>query len=102
MAAAYVVASGKAGGRRLVRRLRSAGATSERSAKPLEPANRMEERSLARALRCGTIRRTDAGLYWVDEAKLARIRARELRFLVIALLGLVLLFGVLFILGEFP
>lgn len=99
---AALLYAGKEGRQRLVRKLRGAGAISAWSAQPFEPGNRMERRALDRALRCGMIRRTDEGTYWVDEEKVARIRAREVRWVIISILLMMLLFGILYILGEFP
>jgi hypothetical protein len=94
--------AGAAGRQRLIRKLRSAGATSEGSAHPLEPENRIERKSLERALRCGTIRRTGDGNYWLDEEQLARSRTREMRYAGIALLFMLLTLGILYVLGEIP
>jgi hypothetical protein len=56
------------------------GATSEKSAVPLEHLNRMERRTLAALLRKGVIFEVAAGgRYWVDADKLrerARVRVR--------------------------
>jgi hypothetical protein len=101
--AGVVLASG--GGKhraRLVRRLRADGATSVSSARPLELKNPFDRRGLESALRCGVIKRADGDTYYVDEERAAEVRTRELRFLLIALLAMAMLFGILFILGEFP
>ena len=99
---ASLLAGGTKGRQRLVCRLRADGATSAGSACPFEPGNRLERRALERALRCGMIRRTDEGTYWVDEDAVARVRALEVRWLIIGLLMMLLMFGILYILGEFP
>ena len=87
---------------RMVKRLLDAGATSEWSARPLETKGPIEGRMLERSLRSGIVRQTDKGTFWVDEERLARCRAKQLRFALIAVLGVLLMFGILFILGEFP
>jgi hypothetical protein len=87
---------------RLVKRLLDAGATSEWSAKPFEPRNSVETRALERAIKAGMIRRTDGGTYWVDQERYAQCRTKQIRFAIIAAMGMLLLFAILFILGEFP
>jgi hypothetical protein len=94
--------SGNVPSTRLVKRLRDAGATSEWSARPLETKSPIEGRMLERSLRSGVVRQTDKGTFWVDEERLARCRTKQLRFALIAVLGVLLMFGILFILGEFP
>ena len=87
---------------RLVKRLLDDGATSEFSARPFEPRNRIETRALERAVRAGMIKRTDSGTYWVDQERYAQCRTKQIRFAIIAVMGMLLLFAILFILGEFP
>ena len=92
---------GAIGRRRVIRKLRKDGATSAGTARPFEPSNRLEERGLARALRCGMVRQTDKGGFWVDEEKVAACRTKEIRFVIIGLLAMLLLFAILYVLGEF-
>ena len=87
---------------RLVKRLLDAGATSEWSARPLETKGRIEARQLDRSLRLGVLKQTDKGLFFVDQERLARCRAKQLRAALIAVFGMFLLFAIVFILGEFP
>ena len=87
---------------RLVKRLLDAGATSEWSAKPFEPRNRVETRALERAVKAGMIKRTEGGTYWVDQERYAQCRTKQIRFAIIAVMAMLLLFAILFILGEFP
>lgn len=93
---------GAIGRRRVIRKLRRDGATSLGTARPFEPKNRLEERGLARALRCGMVRSTEKDTYWVDEEKVAECRSKELRFVLIVLLVMLMVFGTLYILGEIP
>jgi hypothetical protein len=97
---------GSCGGRepshRLVKRLLDQGATSEWSARPLEPKNPLETKRLERTLSTGIVHRTDRGTYWVDEERWRACRTRQLRFAGIAVLGVLLMFAILFVLGEFP
>jgi len=86
----------------LIKRLLDAGATSEWSARPLELRNSFEAKRLERTLRTGIIRRTDKGAYWVDEELWHQCRTKQLRLVGFAILGVILLFAILFILGEFP
>ena len=102
MAAAFVHTSGQGACSRLVKRLLDAGATSEWSAQPLEPRNRIEERTLARTLRRGLIKRTAQGTFWVDEARYSQWRTTQLRYALIAVFAMFLMFAILFVLGEFP
>lgn len=87
---------------RLVKRLLDAGATSEWSAKSFEPRNAIETRALERAVKAGMIKRTDGGTYWVDQERYAQCRTKQIKFTIIAVMGMLLLFSILFILGEFP
>lgn len=100
--ALFAAASSRSGSKRVVRRLRREGATSAWSARPFEPTSRLERRALERALHAGLVHRTDEGTYWVDEERVARLRTCELRWVLVSLLAMVLLFGILTILGEFP
>lgn len=86
---------------RLVKKLLDAGATSEWSARPLEPAKKLEQRALERSLRAGIIRRTAKGDYWVDEERYSACRARQMRWAAVAVLATFLLLAILFVLGEF-
>jgi hypothetical protein len=101
----YVPSGGESCGTtspRLVRKLLAEGATSQWSAKPLSPTRRIEQRALERAVRTGIIRRTDEGAYWVDQERWDACRAKQARFAVIAVFGVLLMFAILFVLGEFP
>ena len=93
---------GSAARARMVRKLRAAGATSESSARPIEPGNRFQQRGLERALRCGMIRQAKNGGYYVDEDRVAAYRTCQMRWALTALLFLALLFGILYVLGEIP
>ena len=86
---------------RLVKRLLDQGATSEWSARPLELKRKLEQRALEASLKSGMIRRTEAGTYWVDEEKWSRCRARQMRWVVISIMAVLLLFAILYVLGEF-
>ena len=48
------------------------------------------------------IKRTDGGTYWVDQERYAQCRTKQIKFTIIAVMGMLLLFAILFILGEFP
>jgi hypothetical protein len=97
----YVPASNE-GRRRILRRLRKDGATSPASARAYEPKNGIERRALERAVKCGVVRAAGNDTYWVDEDRVRAVRSVELRFVGVTVLGVLLLFGILFILGEFP
>ena len=87
---------------RLIRRLLHQGATSQWSARPLELKRKHEHAALEASLKSGMIHRTDAGTYWVDEEKWARCRTKQMRIVLVAVLGVFLVFAILFVLGEFP
>src|SRR5688572_22691811 len=86
----------------LIKRLLDAGATSEWSARPLELRNSFEAKRLERTLRTGIIRRTDQCAYWLDEELWHQRRTTQLRPVASAILGVLLMFAILFVLGEFP
>ena len=88
--------------RAIIRRLLAEGATSEWSARPLEPRNKLEARRLERTLRDGIVHQTSKGTYWVDQERWERCRARQLRIVGVAVLAVLLMFAILFVLGEFP
>ena len=90
------------GSPRLVRRLLNQGATSQWSARPLELKRRYDFTELEANVKLGMIHRTDEGTYWVDEEKWARCRTKQVRIVIIAVLGVFLMFAILFVLGEFP
>jgi hypothetical protein len=96
------VPSGNEGRHRILRRLRKEGAISAASARAYEPRNSLERKALERAVKCGVVRRTEKDTYWIDQDRLAAVRTQELRFVGVTILGVLLLFGILFILGEFP
>ena len=102
MVAGFVPSGGGCGksSPRLVKKLLDQGATSEWSARPLEPGRKLEQRALARNLRAGIIRRTDKGDYWVDQERWAACRTRQLRVVTIAVFASLLLMAILFVLGE--
>ena len=85
---------------RLVRKLLSAGATSQWSAKPLSPARRIEKLELERSIRSGVIHRTESGDYWVDEERWAECRTKQMRIVGIAVAASLLLIAILYVLGE--
>lgn len=104
MAVVFVPPGGSCGksSPRLVKKLLDQGATSEWSARPLEPGRRIEQRALERSLRAGIIRRTGKGDYWVDQERWAACRTRQLRLVAFAALATFLLLAILFVLGEIP
>jgi len=87
---------------RLIRRLLKQGATSQWSARPLELKRRYDFTELEANLKLGMIHRTDEGTYWVDEEKWARCRTKQARIAIIAVMAVLLMFAILFVLGEFP
>ena len=87
---------------RLVRRLLAEGATSQWSARPYEPRNKLDARRLERALESGFVHRTDKGTYWVDQERWQACRTKQVRFAIVAVLFMFLVFAILFVLGEFP
>lgn len=87
---------------RLIRRLLAQGATSQWSARPLELKRRYDHTELETNLKAGMIHRTDEGTYWVDEEKWARCRMKQVRIVIVTVLGVFLVFAILFVLGEFP
>lgn len=87
---------------RLIRRLLKQGATSQWSARPLELKRRYDFTELESNLKLGMIHRTDEGTYWVDEEKWARCRTKQARIAIIAVMAVLLMFAILFVLGEFP
>jgi|SRR5687767_17212 len=90
------------GSPRLIKRLLNQGATSQWSARPLELKRKHEHVALEASLKSGMIHRTDEGTYWVDEEKWARCRTKQMRIVLVAVLGVFLMFAILFVLGEFP
>ncbi len=69
--------------------LRKTGATSEKTAVPLEHLSGMERRQLKGLMRKGVVMETAmGGRYWVDEEKLAE-RCRARTRLAVILIGLV-------------
>ncbi len=104
MEALYVPPGGSCGKStpRLVKKLLADGATSEWSARALEPTRKIEQRALERSLKSGLIRSTAEGKYWVDEERYSAWRTTQIRWAVISVLATFLLLAILYVLGELP
>ncbi len=95
-----IVAALAAAQRRVIERLRVAGANRPEGAIGLEPQEQMEKRGLARLERAGIVRRERDGRLWVDEVKAAAQGQRKRRLmLLLALLAVAI--GALVVMGIF-
>ena len=93
-----IVAALAAAQRRVIERLRVAGANRPEGAIGLEPDELMEKRGLARLERSGIVRRERDGRLWVDEVKAAERGLRRRRIaLALALVAVVI--GALVVMG---
>ena len=95
-----IVAALAAAQRRVIERLRVAGANRPEGAIGLEPEELMEKRGLARLERAGIVKRERDGRLWVDEAKAAergQMRRRVILLLALAAVAI----GALVVMGVF-
>ncbi len=81
--------------RRLIERLRVAGATRPESAVALDGIGRWEAMLLNRFLRVGVIVKTESGAYFLDEAKLVAYKVGKMRQILILAGVLLIAAGVL-------
>jgi hypothetical protein len=83
-------------GRRVIARLRAAGATSKASAQPLADLSAIERRHVHRLTEAGAIRLVGTDRYFVDEDAWAEFRrTARVRILTAAGIGLLVLLAVL-------
>lgn len=79
------LAAARAAQRHVLKRLRSEGAVSPRSARALDGLSAREARQLARLVDSGMVRQANPGAYYVDEDAVAEDKSRRMRILIVVL-----------------